>query len=444
MKRTCVMKGIVLGCVLCLACAGWGLLAIADEMPTEQQKQAMEFAHQEVTELLSNLAEKTENAWLREVLSGTEITGVTAEQTTAKGVTPIKMTVAFPLLHTGIGEKSPYGTLEGAELLAAALQNANTGKEEMTIQGNVGADKDGKTKVTWHGSKGYDALRKRLSTVAKEGAGSFQKKAFLTALSQAVFPHPVRDLRLDVSGGPHKVMLSAVMPDVDGLLTTAANNVYVAAAYAGDAGKLSAEELAARLDAEVQALYRQSATAKKTDKNAPKASFLADVQTLLHPEETGALADYRKAYEQKVADAQTGLSEKVAKLPEYPAAERPATGRIEGTNVVRMNTSRVYFRMQEGSYDCLVKLYRTSNDELACSAYVRGGDSCTLLMLTNNYRMEIELGMIWYGDEHGFGPDALKSTVNKRFEWKYDYTLGVWVVDGAIELRASAPVQIYD
>ncbi len=444
MKGIYGAKGIVLLCVLCLACVGFGALTAADEMPTEQQKQAMEFAHQEVTRQLTALADKTENAWLREILSGTEILGVTAEDTTPKGVTPIKLTVTFPLLHTGIGEKNPYGTLEGKELVAAAMQSVATGKEEMTIQGNVSTDKDGKTKVAWHGSKGYDVLRKRLSAVAKESAGSFLKKPFLTALSQSVFPHPVRDLRLDVSGGPHDAVLSVLVPDVDGLLTAAADSAYIKAAYAGDAAQLEEHALRDAMDTEAQALYKQFSTAKKAGKTDTKVTFAVDALALPDLDEKSALGDYRASYERRVAGVHGKLMQKVARLPEYPAVERPETARTEGTNVVRINTSRVYVRVQEGNYDCLVKLYRTSNNELASSAYVRGGNSCTLLMLTNNYRMEIELGMIWYGDEHGFGPDAIKSTVNKRFEWKYDYTLGVWLIDGAIELRASEPVQIYE
>lgn len=197
---------------------------------------------------------------------------------------------------------------------------------------------------------------------------------------------------LDTKSGPHALLLKCVSVSPEALLESARQKTLAAfslQAYANAAGREKIE------NAFLLELAANTLTMRK--KAAEKFTLTLDVdhmaQELAEKDYTDYLRRYR--YEQTL-DA---LAEQVALLPDYPALDFPASGRLSGST----KGTKIILKAPDDGLGRYLQLRDYNTDALRATAFIRPGKSCTVYTPQGDYYILIASGEIWYGEEVLFG-----------------------------------------
>ncbi len=432
MNRSKILLSFALAlCMVCLgACSALAATKATPEPkgpPTEVQLAAIALMQEQAPPQIAELGKAAKSVWAQDMFAQATISDVVAGATTKNGSTPVTATVTFPLLASGITEKTKYDGSDPKAFVEGLLVKAAE-TTTYALQATVAPDKEGVPQLKWHASKGLVGLKALINTKAKAASTSFQKKAAITAISDLAFPHAIRLPKMDVTGGLSAIKVTGVLPDLTLLHTLAAEKALSVIAYSDTGKETSSEDVdkhfQAELDTRFDTFKKTKTAAKKSD---PTAELTFDLHALVNegPESCPEVSTYHDDYRfTKMVDTML-LMNHVEALPEYPAQERPKTGQLQG----KKSGTKVIIRRTKDAGDCCVRFTRNKTGESTVLAYIRDGERVTIYLPKGLYTMEVGSGNIWYGPEHTFGPDGTYGTdTNVEIEsnqYFHTFTLGI-------------------
>lgn len=402
--------GVCLLTVLLLLCAGLGAASAAEQAatpPAQQQADAIALTREQVQTELDALAGSTKNLWVKEMLAHASITGDSAAEPKKTGAVAVTVTVTYPLLASGVDSKKAYDGKDPESFVRGALENALSQTAAYDINATVTFREGREPAFKWHASKGFSGFKTALAAKAKAAATSFSSKPLLAALCDFVFTHPVRGAKIDLTGGPKAMKLSATAPGYSQMLYSAANTALSRAAYEAQGPNTENAALSALFDEQIAAFGKQFKDAKtKKAKTDQAVSVSFNPWTLVEKSDDSAnkeVLDYRAAYKTAYTDYQWGLAFLVTQLPDMPALPQPETKRLEGGR----SGTKVIIKAKKGDGNCMVRFLK--GDDVKALCFVRDGERLTLYLPAGTYTMQMGSGDIWYGEQALFGPNTIAS-----------------------------------
>ncbi len=233
----------------------------------------------------------------------------------------------------------------------------------------------------------------------------------------------LRNYKLDVSGGPEKVILQYTTPDYMRLMQAAYRVTLRTLAYDTQAKSYSGQELKARYAKELEkamATYQLSKK-QKTDVAETYAFSLLALPETIDPD------IFYNATDSFTGDAGTAeylLITDVIAFPDYPAVPKPKGGRISGD---ASGGTKCRFQVAKDGYDRCVAMYRASDDKDMGVVFVPSGGKVTVTLPKGKYYFLIGIGDVWYGPEHLFGDGGSyqKTEINDIPSSRYIYTFSM-------------------
>ncbi|MCL2544876.1 MAG: hypothetical protein FWE77_03040 [Clostridia bacterium] len=396
----------ILLAILLLAASGASAAFATGTAPsahTPQQAEAAALATEHVLANIEILQASTKSPWIKEMLENASITDTAVGEPNKSGAIPVEITVAYPLLASGVDAKTPFDGNDPEAFVRAALENAMSETGAHVLQATVTFREGKDPTFKWHASKGFSGFRTALTNRAKTSAASFSSKPMVAALSAFVFDHPVRGAKLDVTGGLRAMNLRAVAPPINRMLRIAANNALTRVAYEAQGPNTNMDVLRSLFDEEIAkygATFAKASKAK-TDQNV---SLSFDPLALLEERKADVNAQaeaYRTEYTADSSMYMMALLFRTMELPDLPALPKPETERLQGGR----NGTKVTVRAKKGDGDLMVRFIR--DNDVKALGFIRDGGRVVFYLPSGNYIMQSGSGSIWYGEEELFGPDGI-------------------------------------
>jgi len=280
---------------------------------------------------------------------------------------------------------------------------------------------------------GRDAVKAAVSQAAAASRQAFDQKAVRVAIANWLFPAPADDVKsaedmldtsaafdrfieesdadfyqdselmaplfygqkkqtLDVSGGPHALLLECAGPNPEELADSARAKTLSDLARQAHANEMDS-------DAIREAYLQKLAAVAYEGRGAAGESFALslDVDELAEDWPGGDYIDYVGRFDPYGALGE--LEEEVWELPDYPALDFPKTGRLSGST----SGTKVIVKAPDDGYGRYIQLRDYETDEVAVTFFIRSGGSCTVRVRKGDYYFLIASGEIWYGEEELFG-----------------------------------------
>ncbi len=415
----------VLCVVLLIALLSTGFVALADG--TNRESIAESCTNQELMRELNAWVSEVSDPWTAQILSNTTIRTVTAVPSQLSTVT-VHVAVDYPLLHSGLTDKSKYvpGESDYQTMLRGVVQNMRESQKTLELQAMVTVPEDGgEPKLKWASGRGFDRLKRAVLADAAAANKSYNGRALTTALTDAIFPHALRVPSLSLTPALDSATLTAIVPDVDALLQQTADSIFKTIATAKVVQKPTPDALREQYMDKLAALARQFGlkSDKKLAPDEKKQSFTFDLGKLAEEGISGfpEITQYRADYQAKLDATLSALSEEVGTLPDYPVVKEPRSGMMEGSRFGEV----IRITRPNGTDDCVIFFrYPWSENIGEIKVYVNEEDTAIVRVTPGEYIMEVHSGKLWYGEEHLFGPNTkMESTPVEIKEGRVYYTV---------------------
>ncbi len=365
--------------------------------------------------------------WTKQILSGTAITAISSAPG-KDGTTSVQLTVAYPLLHSGLSDKVKFvpGETDYQEMLRGVVKNMKESQKTMDLAATEKASPGGGS-LTWASGKGFDKLKRAILADAAAANKSYNGRALTTALTNAIFPHAQRVPSLTLSPTLESGTLTAIVPDMDKVLQQASDSIFKSIAMAKVVQKPTADELREQFTGKLATLARQYGlkSGKSLAEDEKKQSFTFDLHKLAEQGIEGFpdIVQYQSDYKVKLEKTISALEQDVASLPDYPVVKEPRSGMMEGSRFGEV----VRITRPNGTDDCVVFFrYPWSDIVGEIKVYVHEEDTAIVRITPGEYIMEVYSGKLWYGDEHFFGPNTKMEETNVEIkEGRVYYTISL-------------------
>lgn len=390
-----------------------------DESAPEPTQEPAGDLKEELSDLLLELEQSEEDPWRLAVYeAGAEDVSYNGES----------LRFFLRSFNPGLESLGDYEADRGA-YLDGLIENACAYDLEVIltlVDGEISADNE-------------EALKSAVSEAAAASKSAFDQKAVRVAIANWMFPKPAENVKkaadmlntsdafeqhfmkyeetyyeesdflaplfyaqkkqtLDVSGGPHALVMRCVGVNPEALAEPARAKALADLARMAHANIMESDE--------VREIYLQKLAEIAFGAAGEAFELVLDIDDFEMRYPGDDYDEYLSRY--LPSDAFGQLEDEVWNLPDYPALDFPKTGRLSGST----SGTKVIVKAPDDGYGRYIQLRNYETDEVAVTFFIRSGGSCSVRVRSGDYYFLIAAGEIWYGEEELFGYDGNYSSTD--------------------------------